>query len=150
MLMIKYWHFLSFFLSFFLTLTSSPAYFRCKVFLLHLITLSDKHTHTHTYARGRIPLDEWSAWSRDCYTATHKSHRRRTTMPPRGIRNYNPSKRAAAVPKSLRPLGYRDWQMSKRLFSFVESKKFSPFPKLVWELHFAKLSSPPATTTRTK
>ena len=51
---------------------------------------------------GRTPLDEWSARRRDLYLTTHNTHNRQTSMPPRGIRAHNLSRRAA-VDLRLRP-----------------------------------------------
>ena len=59
------------FVSFFLSLASSTYSCRRKGLLLHLITLKDTHTHTHTL--GRIPLDEGSARRRDLYLTTHNT-----------------------------------------------------------------------------
>jgi hypothetical protein len=56
---------------------------------------------------GRIPLDEWSARRRDLYLTAHITHKRQTFMSLGGIRNRNPSKRAAADSR-LRPRGHRD------------------------------------------
>jgi len=53
------------------------------------------HTQGRTTVR-RTPLDEWSACRRDLYLTTHDNHNRQTSVPPGGIRNHNPSKRAAA------------------------------------------------------
>ena len=87
----------SFFLSFFLNLTSVyliiigvEGYF-CT--WLHSIIYI--YTHTH----GRTPLDEWSARRRDLCLPTHNTHKRQTSMTPGGIRTRSPSKRAAADPR---------------------------------------------------
>ena len=50
------------------------------------------------------------------------------TAAPDGIRTRIPSKRKAADPR-LKPHDYRDRQMPKRLFMFVEYTKFSSFSK---------------------
>jgi len=51
---------------------------------LHMITLSDTHTHTHTL--GRSPLDEGSARRKDHYLTTH-IYKRQISMP---LRDSNP------------------------------------------------------------
>ena len=56
-----------------------PTHCRCRPSLLHLITLSDTHTH------GGPPLGEWSAHRRDLYLTTHNTHNRQTPMPPVGF-----------------------------------------------------------------
>ena len=64
----------------------------------------------HTQRRatvGRTPLDEWSIRRTDLYLTTHNTHNRQTSMPPRGIRTHNLSRRAAADLR-LRPRGYWD------------------------------------------
>ena len=67
----------SHFYSFFLALLLFPTHFKCRWLVLHLITLSDTHTHT----LGRTPLDERSARCRGLYLRTHKTYRRQTAMP---------------------------------------------------------------------
>jgi hypothetical protein len=37
-------------------------------------------TNTHARARGRTPMDEWSARRIDLYLRTHNSHKRQTSM----------------------------------------------------------------------
>ena len=56
---------------------------------------------------GWTPLDGWSNRRIDLHLTTHNTHKRQTSMPPRGIRNHNPNKRAATDPH-LKPRGYRD------------------------------------------
>ena len=53
------------------------------------------HTQRRTTV-GRTPLDELSAHRRDLYLTTHNTHYRQTSMPPRGIRTHDLSRRAAA------------------------------------------------------
>jgi hypothetical protein len=60
------------------------------------IEASRSHLVKHT------PLDESSARRRDLYLTTHNTYKRQTSNPPVGIRNRNPSKRAAADTR-LRP-----------------------------------------------
>jgi hypothetical protein len=45
--------------------------------LLHLITLNDTHTHTHTL--GRTPLDKGLACHRELYLTIHNIHKRQTS-----------------------------------------------------------------------
>ena len=65
--------------------------------LMHLITLNDTHTHTHTTV-GRAPLDELSARRRPLPDDTQ--HSQETDIHGAGgIRTRNPSKRAAVYPR---------------------------------------------------
>jgi len=68
-----------------------PSHCRCRQLLLHLITLSDTHTHT----QSRTPLDEWSARRRDLCLTTRNIHQRQTSMLPTGFE--------PALPASERP-----------------------------------------------
>jgi hypothetical protein len=45
---------------------------------------------------GRTPLDEWSARRRDLYLTTCKTHKRKISIPPGGIRVHNVRRLAAA------------------------------------------------------
>jgi hypothetical protein len=56
---------------------------------LHLFTLND--------TLGRTPLDETSASHRDLYLITHKTHKRHTSMPPRG---FEPGVLASELPQT--------------------------------------------------
>jgi hypothetical protein len=56
-----------------------PTHCRCRVLLLHFITLND------TLTLGTTPLDEGSARRRDLYLTTHNIHKRQTSMPPEGF-----------------------------------------------------------------
>jgi hypothetical protein len=125
----------SFFLSFSFILTSLPSHCKCKVLLLYLITLIDTHTRNRLDSSGRmIGLTQRLMHG-------NTQHWQKDNHAPDGIRIRIPSKRAAANP-SLGPHGYRDRQIPERLFTFVESTKFSSFPKLVWELCFATFVAP--------
>ena len=79
------------FLSFFLSHSDPfvPTHCRCKMFLLHLTTLNDRHTF------GRTSLDEWPARRKDLYLTT-QTYNRQTSMPPA---RFEP-----AVPPSERPV----------------------------------------------
>jgi hypothetical protein len=93
-----------FFLSYsFLFSPSLSAHCSCRGSPLHLITLSDIHTNTHTH--GRIPLHEGSARRRDSYLTTHNNQKRAKLLA--GFRTRNSSKRAAADPR-LRRCGQLD------------------------------------------
>jgi hypothetical protein len=65
-----------------------PIRCRCRVLLLHLITL--RHT-----TLGRTPLDEWPARRRDLYLTTHNTDKRQTSMPSAGFE--------PAIPAGERP-----------------------------------------------
>jgi hypothetical protein len=65
--------------------------------------------------KGRNSLDEWSARRRDLYWTTHKTRRKKTLMPPCGIRTRNPSRRDA-LDRHLRPRRHRDRQWFYLLF----------------------------------
>ena len=73
------------------TAPSRPVPPRCRGF-----TITFRHTKL-----ARTPLDEW--WARPDNT----QHSQQTSMTPRGIRNRNPSKRAATDPR-LRPRSHWD------------------------------------------
>ena len=64
---------------------------------LFIIEASRSHPVRHT-TLGSTPLDEWSARRRDLYLTTQ--HSQETYIhAPGGIRNHNPSKRAATDPR---------------------------------------------------
>jgi len=46
---------------------------------LHLITVNDTNTHTHTL--DRTPLNEGSARRKDLYLTTHSAHKRQSRNP---------------------------------------------------------------------
>jgi hypothetical protein len=58
----------------------------------------------HRTTLGTTPLDEWSARRWDVYLAAHNTHRRRTSVPWRGIRAHSRSERPQ-TPR-LRPHGH--------------------------------------------
>ena len=62
---LRAWYFLLSYSDLFL-----PTHCRCRVLLLHLITLSD------TYILSRTPLDEGPDRRRDLYLPTHNTHKR--------------------------------------------------------------------------
>jgi len=63
----------------------------------------------------RTPLDDWSARRRDLYLTTHNTHKRKTSMPPSGIRT-----RDRLQTPNIRPHGHRD-----RLLYIVSVHTFS-------------------------
>jgi len=56
-------------------------------------------TITLRHTLGRTPLDERSARRKELGLTTHNTHKKQTSMPPGGIQNRYPSKRAAADPR---------------------------------------------------
>ena len=60
---------------------------------MHLITLYDTHTHTHTLRR--IPLHDGSARRRDLYLTIHNTHKGQTSTSPAGFE--------PAIPAGVRP-----------------------------------------------
>jgi hypothetical protein len=93
---------LSFFLSFFLILTSF--YLRIVGTKGNCCTLSQRH---NTRAFGRTPLDEGTGHRRDMYLASHDTLQDTDLCAPDGIGTRNSSKRTTADPR-LRLRGYRD------------------------------------------
>jgi hypothetical protein len=81
---------------------------RCRILLLHLITLN----HTHTQAICRTPLDRGSVRRRDFYLTTHNIHDRHPH--PGGILTHNSSKRETAGLR-LRQRGHRDRPLNSRM-----------------------------------
>ena len=55
---------------------------------------------------GRSPLDEWSARRRDLYLTTNNTHKRQTTMPPRGFEPTIPASERPQTNALARPLGF--------------------------------------------
>jgi len=79
------------FYSLFLAWPLLPTHCKCTGLLLHLITLNDTHTHTHTL--GRTPLDKRSARCRNLYLTTKQHLQQTDSHAPGGIRTRNPKKR---------------------------------------------------------
>jgi hypothetical protein len=50
----------------------------------HIVEISTSHTISHT-TLCRIPLEEWSALSRDLCLTTPNTHNRQTSVPPAGF-----------------------------------------------------------------
>ena len=96
-----------------------PTSCRCRGILLHLITLTD--THTHARSLGGTPLDEGSAHHIGLYLIRRNGHKIQTSMPPRPseIRTHNPSKRAVGNIR-LRPRNHRDRLASLEIFLLNE------------------------------
>ena len=86
-----------FHLEFFLSLLAWPHLPRCRVLLLHVITLNDARMHTHTHNRQES-LGEGSALCRDLYLITHNIHKRQTSMSATGFK--------PTIPASERPQTY--------------------------------------------
>ena len=70
-----------------------PTHCRCRVLFLHLVTLSD--THTHTFCT--TPLDQWSAPHRRLYLHNTQYSQETDIHAPGGIRTRNPCNTAATV-----------------------------------------------------
>jgi len=91
---------------------------------------------------GGTPLDEWSARRRDLYLTTHDTHNKQTNIhAPGGIRNHNPSKRAASDLR-LRPRGHWD-----RHYTPIYAWIFKMNPtKSLYPYHFSQCSCPATQT----
>ena len=64
--------------------------------------------HSRLYKLGRNPLDEGSARRRDLYQTTDNTRKRKTCIPPAGIRTSIRNKRAVEDPRA-RSRCHRDW-----------------------------------------
>ena len=80
------WNFLPFLFCPFL-----PTRYRCRELLWHLITLSDKHTHTHSFGRGIGP-------SRRLLPVNKRHSQKTDRRPSGGNRSHNPCKSSTAGP----------------------------------------------------
>jgi hypothetical protein len=78
-------------------------------FRMHLITLSDTLTHTHTL--GWKPLDEGSVRRTDLYLTTHNTHKRQTSI--------SPAEFEPAVPASDRPQSHALDRAGRKLYLHI-------------------------------
>ena len=118
---------IAFFISlFFLVWPLLTTQSRCRGLLLHLTTLNDTHTHTHTL--GRVPLDEWSARRRDLYLTTYNTRKRQKSMPAAGFE--------PAIPASERPQTHAlDHAATRIFFSSSHTTKYRLLPPLPTKLN---------------
>ena len=64
--------------------------------LLRGFTITLRHT-----TLGTAPLEECPARRSDLYLTTHNTYKKQTSLPPAGIRTYNPRKPAALTPRPV-------------------------------------------------